>query len=753
MFTTTTNSARGDDDSIESYRTERSTPSKQRYTSDNANNIRATLAAKEQRNVAFSKYAMVCVLVLVAIGLSIATYVIVRKEEEHDFETKFEAQAREIVIASTVNIETSFLAIDTFATSISSYVKDTGMKWPNVTIGDFTAKALKTIEAVGGGGLQLAVLVNQGNRLGFEEYASEEVYSQTQETFDFLGIPQNSSDLGLEDTITYYNYGTGERLTEPYEGEDRASDLFLVNWQMSYVLPQYVMNNLLSSPTLGSVANQVIISKGPGIGFFNSSDVQDMTAQILQPIFQDVFPESQADQRDVVGVLFLASDWRSFFQNILGEGTVGSRVVLESSCGFVETYQINGPEVELVGSGDIHDPQYEHLEVSTAFFNVGEPDESFPDQFCFDEITLHIYATEEMRETLRTSRPYVYASIVVGIFLCTSAMFFVYDFAVRNRQNKVMKRVIAQDKIVSNLFPATIRDRLYKVGDGSAGQSDTNSIGTSHNENPGNNAAVFGSKPIADLFLETTVLFADIVGFTAWSSAREPSQVFVLLERIYGAFDKICNRRGVFKVETIGDCYVAVTGLPLPNKNHAVVMAKFARDCMAKMKVLTAKMEIDLGPDTGELDIRIGLHSGQVTAGVLRGERSRFQLFGDTVNVAARMESSGDRGRIHISSATAELIKSSGYSKWVKHRGGVLIRGKGNMDTFWLETYDETRLRNDAAQKADGLSMMNRNGGFAPPSIQSLATTESDGSPEDVLDIEEEYEKSLKLNKKQRLVE
>jgi class 3 adenylate cyclase len=82
----------------------------------------------------------------------------------------------------------------------------------------------------------------------------------------------------------------------------------------------------------------------------------------------------------------------------------------------------------------------------------------------------------------------------------------------------------------------------------------------------------------ADLFPETTIMFADIVGFTAWSSAREPNQVFLLLESIYHEFDVLAKRRRVFKVEVVGDCYVAVCGLPDPRKNHSVVMAKFATD-------------------------------------------------------------------------------------------------------------------------------------------------------------------------------
>jgi class 3 adenylate cyclase len=135
----------------------------------------------------------------------------------------------------------------------------------------------------------------------------------------------------------------------------------------------------------------------------------------------------------------------------------------------------------------------------------------------------------------------------------------------------------------------------------------------------------------ANLYPDATVLFADIAGFTKWSSSRSPIEVFELLETIYGAFDKIANRRGVFKIETIGDCYVATTGLPNPQPDHAVIMAKFANDCMNKLRELIHGDLIErLGEDTGLLAMRFGFHSGPVTAGVLRGERSRFQIFGDS---------------------------------------------------------------------------------------------------------------------------
>ena len=116
------------------------------------------------------------------------------------------------------------------------------------------------------------------------------------------------------------------------------------------------------------------------------------------------------------------------------------------------------------------------------------------------------------------------------------------------------------------------------------------------------------------------------------------------------------------------------------------MMARFARDCLGAMNDLTKKLEITLGPDTGDLSLRIGLHSGPVTAGVLRGDKSRFQLFGDTVNTAARMESNGLRNKIHVSSETAELLKSGGKGHWlVPPEEKIHAKGKGSLRTYWLD--------------------------------------------------------------------
>lgn len=142
------------------------------------------------------------------------------------------------------------------------------------------------------------------------------------------------------------------------------------------------------------------------------------------------------------------------------------------------------------------------------------------------------------------------------------------------------------------------------------------------------------------------------------------------------------------------DCYVAVAGIPETSDDHAVDAARFARSILEKMKELTHQLEVTLGPDTADLELRIGIHSGQVTAGVLRGDRARFQLFGDTVNTAARMENSGAHNRIQVSEYTADLLMQKGKSNWIKKRlEKIDVKGKGSMQTFWVLSRAESRQK------------------------------------------------------------
>ncbi|CAB9499069.1 calmodulin-dependent 3',5'-cyclic nucleotide phosphodiesterase 1A [Seminavis robusta] len=171
------------------------------------------------------------------------------------------------------------------------------------------------------------------------------------------------------------------------------------------------------------------------------------------------------------------------------------------------------------------------------------------------------------------------------------------------------------------------------------------------------------SKPLADIFLNTTIMYGDISMFTAWSSTRDPTEIFRLLEVIYQAFNEIAVASDILTLDAIGDCYVACAGISTEKQQHAIKMANFSLQAVTVMKKVTSALEITFGPDTSKLDLRVGLNSGPVTLGVLRcAGRSRLQLFGHNVDLAAKMESTGQAGRVHISPETQKLLEMAGKS-------------------------------------------------------------------------------------------
>ncbi|CAH1114026.1 unnamed protein product [Psylliodes chrysocephalus] len=179
-------------------------------------------------------------------------------------------------------------------------------------------------------------------------------------------------------------------------------------------------------------------------------------------------------------------------------------------------------------------------------------------------------------------------------------------------------------------------------------------------------------------FEEVTIYFSDIVGFTTISAHSTPFQVVDLLNDLYTCFDATINAYNVYKVETIGDAYMVVGGLPVRIPDHAEQIATMALDLLHQ----SGRFCIRHLPKT-PLRLRIGLHTGPCCAGVVGLTMPRYCLFGDTVNTASRMESTGSAWRIHMSEATKlRLERAGGYE--IESRGPTEIKGKGTMDTYWL---------------------------------------------------------------------
>ena len=184
-----------------------------------------------------------------------------------------------------------------------------------------------------------------------------------------------------------------------------------------------------------------------------------------------------------------------------------------------------------------------------------------------------------------------------------------------------------------------------------------------------------GEEGIAEQFAEVTVLFTDLVGFTQMSADHEPEEIVGMLNRIFSTFDVIAKRHGLEKIKTIGDAYMAVGGLPIPSEDHAEAIALFTIEIMKELEGIRETSAIPL-------ELRVGISTGPVVAGIIGKSKFAYDLWGDTVNIASRMEMHGEPGRIQVSESTWEKLKDRFQ---LTYRGEIAVKGKGNMKTWFLE--------------------------------------------------------------------
>ncbi|HMY66635.1 MAG TPA: adenylate/guanylate cyclase domain-containing protein [Leptospiraceae bacterium] len=216
---------------------------------------------------------------------------------------------------------------------------------------------------------------------------------------------------------------------------------------------------------------------------------------------------------------------------------------------------------------------------------------------------------------------------------------------VRDRTKELQAEKEVSENLLLNILPKSIADKLKA-----------------------------GESKIADSFHEVTVLFADIVGFTKMSQTISAMELVSKLNDLFSHFDRAVLRLNVEKIKTIGDCYMAVGGLPVERKDHAEVMMLFALEILDEVRSFNEKYNMNLS-------VRIGLNTGEVVAGVIGEHKFIYDLWGDAVNTASRMESSGVPGRIHVSEATY-LRLCDKYS--FTSRGDIEVKGKGKMRTYLL---------------------------------------------------------------------
>jgi Adenylate and Guanylate cyclase catalytic domain len=332
----------------------------------------------------------------------------------------------------------------------------------------------------------------------------------------------------------------------------------------------------------------------------------DPFSYVFFPVF-DTFIE---ETKEAVAVMFTAINWRVYFENLLPDNIVGVTLVLSNGCDEPFTYTINGHDVVFVGEGDLHDKNFDDMRRTTSFASLTNKTTISTtslerNNFVFDSsecpYIIHVYPSEAYYNMHNTDTPAIITSAVAGIFVFTVLLFVAFDRLVECRQRILLKKATQTTEILSSIYPANIRDKLLaEHSTGVDGKKSENSdilapnhrlksfLNNSDKDPNSTNGLQASMQPLADLFPNTTVckfhlcsdeesrgtcnmpspytdcviacsfpppntVFADIAGFTAWSSVRDPAQVFILLQTLYGAFDSLAKSRKVFKIETIGD--------------------------------------------------------------------------------------------------------------------------------------------------------------------------------------------------------
>ncbi len=246
-----------------------------------------------------------------------------------------------------------------------------------------------------------------------------------------------------------------------------------------------------------------------------------------------------------------------------------------------------------------------------------------------------------------TTLEQIYAiNVTTNVLVLWAAGAFFASVSEAAEQEAERERLRAE-KLLLNILPAPIAERLKSEPD----------------------------KTIADHFTSVTVLFSDICGFTEMSSRIGTDELIGILNDIFSRFDRLATRHGLEKIKTIGDAYMVVGGLPLPVEEHARRVADMALDMRQALAEFCAETEHNI-------DVRIGIHTGPVVAGVIGIEKLAYDLWGDTVNVASRMESHGARGRIQVSASTRALLDDAAFD--IEDRGTIEVKGKGPMAAYWL---------------------------------------------------------------------
>jgi class 3 adenylate cyclase/Tfp pilus assembly protein PilF len=270
-------------------------------------------------------------------------------------------------------------------------------------------------------------------------------------------------------------------------------------------------------------------------------------------------------------------------------------------------------------------------------------------QYDFEKKESEIIAEQEKKDLI-IKKELQRQKLVRNVFFGGFSVMLLFAGVFFTQRNRIKKGKRRSDELLLNILPAEVAEELKKNGSAEAKQFD-----------------------------DVTVMFTDFKNFTHISEKLSPSELVAEIDYYFKAFDKIMDKFNIEKIKTIGDSYMAAGGLPVANKTNAVDVVKAALEIE---KFIDKKLEEERANGKEQFEIRIGIHTGPVVAGIVGIKKFAYDIWGDTVNIASRMENSGEPGRINISGTTYEQVKSKFKCTY---RGKIEAKNKGMIDMYFVE--------------------------------------------------------------------
>jgi len=472
------------------------------------------LAARESKKVRRTKHFVMLFLLLIMAGVSVATYYWISKQEYEEFSRQFQEDSHKVLTTMGSNLVRTLQASDAFVVSITSLASATNQSWPFVVIPDFAVRAEKIRSLSNAVYVNTYHLVQPNQRKEWENFTlqhGEAMINKSTtaiESFDGANWPivwnytlwdvihdydefgkENPGEFGLDTegpwlpiwqtqpTISYeppYNWDLTS--SPPSEKMNTTAHQVLMDTHKVTITDAY----LISYPDdEDRIAHDKEEAKWISSYLLDGEEPMEPISDINYPIFAEsnrqivIDDKHQHDEYHVAGIFSLSVYWRDTIKNILPAGSDGLIAVFENPCNPTFTYQINGPEVEFLGAGDLHDNEFDEMKVMCTIseLSAAAMKESlysgiqFDDEFCPFQIS--IYPSDIAKNRHLSNTPIYFAMTTVIIFAVTTLTFILYDFWVERRQRVIMKTAMTTTKLVSSLFPDAVIDQMLpSLGEG-----------------------------------------------------------------------------------------------------------------------------------------------------------------------------------------------------------------------------------------------------------------------------------------------